>query len=102
MAAGGAKRDQQSLLFDPVERAQADAQVLNRVPGVENPPADGVRFPVRCSSFDGYRVPPADIIRPNLIAAPSACAVLTWICVIWDAYELKGGGVVGGWELGPS
>src|SRR4030065_704135 len=35
VAARGAERDQQPLLLDPVERAQADAQVFHRVAGVE-------------------------------------------------------------------
>jgi hypothetical protein len=42
MSARGAERDQQPLLLDPVERAEADAQVLDRVAGVENPAAGGV------------------------------------------------------------
>ena len=77
MSAGCAERDQHPLLLDPVERAEADPQVLDRVAGVENPPAAGVGFPVQSSSFDDYRVSPADIIRPNLISAPTACAGLT-------------------------
>src|SRR3990172_11828668 len=35
VAARGAERNQQPLLLDPVERAQADAQVFHRVAGVE-------------------------------------------------------------------